>query len=272
MTTDLARELDAALAAAQIASDYLRREYAAFTRVPDAPADISTHADKGAQELILRNLHAAFPADALLAEEATDALRTSGPGTSGRTWIVDPIDGTRGFASKNDQFSVMIGLAVNGRAVLGVVAEPVIGRETFATLDGGCWQRVGLDAPTRCKVSRVATLADATLARSLGRSDMPTRGERLLKPKSVVTTHSAGIKLALVARGEADVYVNDHSAYRDWDVCAGHALVEAAGGRVTGFDGEPVGYGAGGPRRTWGLVASNGLVHDAVVQKLATKG
>ena len=73
-----------------------------------------------------------------------------------------------------------------------------------------------------------------------------------------------------MARGEADVYVNDHSAYHDWDVCAGQVLVEAAGGTVTGFAGEPVGYGLGGPRRTWGLIASNSLVHAAAVRAMAT--
>jgi 3'(2'), 5'-bisphosphate nucleotidase len=269
---DLARELDAALAAARLASDYLRREYAAFTPVPDAPPDISTHADKGAQELILRHLHAAFPADGLLAEEATDTLHISGAGTSGRVWVVDPIDGTRGFAAKNDQFSVMIGLAVNGRAVIGLVAEPVSDRITYGVIGGGCWVWHGSGEAVGCRVSLVPLLEDVCLARSHSKPGRPTLGERLLRPRTTITTHSAGIKLALVARGEADVYVNDHAAYHDWDVCAGHALVEAAGGRVTGFAGQPVGYGPGGPRRTWGLVASNGLVHDAVVQKLATEG
>lgn len=269
MTTDLARELAVGLDAARLASDYLRREYAAFHPMAEAPADISTHADKGSQELILRHLHAAFPADGLLAEEATETLRTAGPGTGGRVWVVDPIDGTRGFATRNGQFSVMIGLAVGGRAVLGVVAEPTLDRTTFATLDGGCFVRAGDGDPIPCRVSEVATVADVTLARSLGRGGKPTLGERLLAPKATVATHSAGIKLALVARGEADVYVNDHAAFHDWDVCAGQVLVEAAGGRVTGFDGSPVGYGPGGPKRTCGLVASNGQAHEAVVARLA---
>jgi 3'(2'), 5'-bisphosphate nucleotidase len=176
---------------------------------------------------------------------------------------VDPIDGTRGFATKNGQFSVMIGLAVAGRAVLGVVAEPVAGRLTYATHDGGCFTEG--DRPARVSGER----SPLRLARSHGRAGKPTLGERLLAPCDTITTHSAGIKLALVARGEADVYVNDHAAFCDWDVCAGHVLVEAAGGRVSGFDGTLIGYGPGGPRRTCGLVASNGRVHDEVVGRLA---
>lgn len=270
MHTDLARELDAALTVARIAADYLRHEYAAFTPVPDAPANISTHADKGSQELILRHLRTTFPTDGLLAEESTETLRTSAAGTSGRVWIVDPIDGTRGFATKNDQFSVMIGLAINGRAVLGVVAEPVPDRITYGIVGVGCFKQEG-NHSVKCEVSRVTELPAACLARSQSKPGKVPLGERLLQPGSTITTHSAGIKLALVAQGAADVYVNDHSAYHDWDVCAGHALVEAAGGCVTGFAGQPVTYGSGGPRRTWGLIASNGRIHDAVVARLASE-
>ncbi len=269
MTPDYAHELTVALEAAALASDYLRREYAAFTALASAPSDISTHADKGAQEIILRHLQAVFPADGLLAEEATDALRDHAAGASGRVWVVDPIDGTRGFATKNDQFSVMIGLAVADRAVLGVVAEPVPNSTTYGVVGGRCWVRHGHGEAVECRVSLTDSLAAACLARSFGKPGDQTRGERRLQPRTTMPTHSSGIKMALVARGEADVYVNDHSAFCDWDVCAGQALVEAAGGRVTSFDGTPVGYGPGGPRRTTGLIASNGRIHDAAVAALA---
>src|SRR5881227_743908 len=97
-------ELTAALEAATRAGDYIRREYERFTPIPDAPADISTDIDRGSQEMILQFLQATFPGDGLCAEENT--ATNSGNPTSERVWVVDPIDGTRGFARKNGEFSV----------------------------------------------------------------------------------------------------------------------------------------------------------------------
>ena len=108
------RELETALAAARLAGQRLVEEYARFVAIPNAPADITTEADRQSQEIILQYLHQAFPEDALCAEETTATLATM-PHVGPRLWIVDPIDGTRGFAQKNGEFSVMIGFVHEGR-------------------------------------------------------------------------------------------------------------------------------------------------------------
>src|SRR5262249_2352810 len=125
------REVIAALAAAQMASDVILGAYATFTAIPDAHASISTQADKDSQETILKHLQTAFPADAYVAEQDTPSLG-GGAGPSGRSWVVDPIDGTRGFAQKNGEFSVMVGLIDGEDIVVGVVLEPVSWRVTYA--------------------------------------------------------------------------------------------------------------------------------------------
>ena len=83
------------------------------------------------------------------------------------------------------------------------------------------------------------------------RPGVPSQAVRDLAPARVRETYSAGIKLALVARGEADVYLNDYVNFHDWDICAGQILVEEAGGTVTGLNGEnyflPSALRAGGP-------------------------
>src|SRR6266540_6414242 len=94
------RELDAALLAAERAGKLILEHYAAFQPIPDAPASISTDTDRQSQETILQFLHDTFPEDCLLAEEATPTAQAS-PKNGARLWIVDPIDGTRGFARKN---------------------------------------------------------------------------------------------------------------------------------------------------------------------------
>lgn len=260
-------ELEAARRAAERAAARVRELYRDFVAIPDAPIDISTQADRDAQEIILRALREAFPDDAYRAEEATPTLaacRRQGP----RMWVIDPIDGTRGFAQKNGEFSIMVALAVEGTAVVGVVHEPAVGRLTWAVRGGGCWRREGeMDVP--CRVSAQGDLTAAALTQSHSRQPGPSRLAVALGVADLHQTHSAGVKLARVARGAADLYVNDYPKFNDWDICAGHVLVEEAGGRVTGLGGEEVRYGGPTPQQRQGLLASNGRLHALAVARLA---
>jgi 3'(2'), 5'-bisphosphate nucleotidase len=264
---DYSRELTEALAAAAAAGRYLEAEYAAFVPIPDAPAHISTHADRESQEIILKHLRAAFPTDGLVAEEKTPTLATAQVNPQ-RQWVIDPIDGTRGFAVKNGEFSVMIALTVGGRPVVGVVLEPVTGRLTYAATGRGCWRKDGDGGPVRCQVSDCGSLAAATLTQSHSKPGKVKPVAAKLAPARVVETYSAGIKMALVARGEADLYVNDYPEFHDWDICAGEVLVIEAGGTVTEYSGDPVRYGLVGAKRRSGLVASNGKVQEETVRRL----
>lgn len=264
---DYAKELDAALAAAAGAGDYLRAAYEAFTPVPDAPASITTEADRASQELILAHLAAAFPADALCAEEQTATLAAA-KRSGDRLWVVDPIDGTRGFARKNGEFSVMVGFAVGGEVVAGVVLEPALSRFTFAGKGGGCWTRTGAGEPIPCRVTTTDALTDSVLVQSHAKRGETPWPVTALKPRRVAETYSAGVKLAMVARGEVDLYVNTYPNFGDWDICAGHILVTEAGGAVTEVSGAPVRYGTPGNAQRGGLLATNGRLHPAAVAAL----
>lgn len=263
------KELDVALEAIDLAGKAVSKHYEDFKAIPNAPADISTEADRQAQEIILRHLHRVFPADAFCAEEATAALAEA-PQTGPRLWIVDPIDGTRGFARKNDEFSVMVAFVDQGKIGVGLVLEPAKSRLTYAVHGGGCWKRDGTAATaTPCQVSHVSTLAASALVQSRSRDPgVPSGHVKAIGPARVVETYSAGVKLALVARGEVEMYVNRYLAFHDWDICAGHILVEEAGGRVTGLHGETLQYGLPGAWQRSGLLASNGHIHDAALNAL----
>lgn len=265
--TNYATELAAAREAAAKASEYLRREYQAFTAIPDAPVSISTHADKASQELILSFLHERFPADALCAEESTPAFDAA-PKSGRRAWVVDPIDGTRGFAKKVGQFSVMIGLLVDGQPVVGVVAEPAQDRFTFASVGGGCWAQVGGAEPVRCRVSSRGS-EELVLVQSWAKTGMSPKPVQALQPKKVIETYSGGVKLAMVARGEADVYANTYETFYDWDICAGHLLVSEAGGTVSDLGGNAIAYQGEKFAQKRGLIASNGQIHTEAVKRLA---
>jgi len=265
-----ARELELTLETIRRAGDEILRRYASFERVEDAPADISTAADKASQELILDAIHRAFPGDGMCAEEASSRFETAALGAA-RFWVVDPIDGTRGFARKNGEFSIMVALVEDGEVVVGAVHEPAADRLTWAVRGEGCRVRSPADAAVReCAVSGVAG-TPRVLAMSRSQGD---EGERALLAgtgaEGAIRTYSAGIKLAQVARGEVDLYLGDYLTLRDWDVAAGHVLVTEAGGRVTSVDGDPIRYdGSGKSLRGRGIVASNGGVHEAALAAIA---
>jgi 3'(2'), 5'-bisphosphate nucleotidase len=260
------QELVAALAAARLAGALILEAYSSFTAIPDAKADITTDADRAAQEAILGEIRRRFPDDALCAEEQTPTL-TDAAHEGPRLWVVDPIDGTRGFAQKNGEFSVMVGFVDRGRVAVGVVYEPAHDRMTQAVRGGGCWREDGTESAVPCRVSITTDLAAATLTQSRSKQGAVSRQVQSLQPAKVIETHSAGIKLALVARGEADLYVNHYDAFHDWDICAGHILVEEAGGKVTGLLGEAIHYGWPGAWQRTRLLASNGHLHAAAIGK-----
>lgn len=263
------QELETALSAAAAASAYLLDEYARFQKIANAPATITTEADRQAQEIILQHIHRTFPTDALCGEEATATLQRA-LRTGPRLWIVDPIDGTRGFARKNGEFSVMIAFVHDGQLAVGVVEQPAAGRLTYAARGQGCWRRDGgSDAAHPCAVSPTAQLAQATLTQSHSKNpNVRSPLVQALNPARVVESYSAGIKLALVARGEADLYVNTYDAFSDWDIAAGHLLVEEAGGTVTGLRGQKLRYGLEGAAQRDGLLASNGKIHAETLARM----
>lgn len=265
-------ELTAALDAAGRAAGVILEHAKTFEAIDDPPVSISTAADRAAQEVILAMLSRAFPADAFCAEEATESmpgLNRSGP----RTWVIDPIDGTRGFATKNGEYSVMIGLLDADGVALGVVLEPAKDRLTYAVRGGGAWKRDGGAEPVRCRVTTQAALSRSTLTESRPKViGKPTRVAQLLNPGRLVQTYSAGIKLALVARGEADVYLNTYDAFHDWDICAGHALVSEAGGAVTDLQGNPLVYARPEALQAGGLLATNGLLHADALRAMHGAG
>lgn len=263
-------ELDVALELAVTAGEEALRLYGELPEIPDARADVTTAADHAVQRILIQGLLREFPDDGILAEEETE-LDLPSPAERPRHWTIDPIDGTRGFARKNDEFAIQVALVIGGEAVVGVVYEPAPGRLTWAARGEGCWARGrGRAEAQRCSVSEAAEGPVVAMSRSRGLDEAAELLEAF-GGESRVATYSAGIKLALVARGECDLYLGDYLTLHDWDVVPGHVLVEEAGGRVTNVDGEPISYdGSGQSLAGRGVLATNGRVHDAALAAFAT--
>jgi len=264
-------ELQAALDAVVRVRPLILEAYARFQPIPDAAASISLPVDRETQEMLLQHLGAAFPGDAFCAEEETPTLlQLAGVGSGRpRTWIIDPIDGTRGFAVKNGEFSVMLGLVEAGHVAVGVVLEPIRQRLTYATRGGGCWKRDGEGPAERCRVSTTDRLPGAMLTVSHSSTGRKRSSQvEALGAVRLLPAYSAGLKLAHVARGEADVYLNVYPNFNDWDICAGQVLVEEAGGQVCGLSGQIIEYGHGRGQQRDGLLATNGRLRDAALAAL----
>ncbi|HEY4105192.1 MAG TPA: inositol monophosphatase family protein [Polyangiaceae bacterium] len=236
-----------------------------------APRDPVTEADRRANTLICERLNALFPGVPIVAEES-DPASFSGYQSAERIFFVDPLDGTREFVAKNGEFVVMIGLVEGARALAGVIHAPESGISWIGQVGVGAEEVTSDGARSPLRVSETRELSAARIVGSRShRNPALERALASLGARELVALGSAGLKAAAVARTTADAYVAPHYAGKRWDACAADALVTAAGGKLTNSDGEPFDYRAADLGNDRGIVASNGHLHDAILQKLAAQ-
>jgi len=261
----LGRELTVAMRLARVAGTEVVLIRTGGLTVDLKPGDEPvTAADRRANELIVAGISAAFPDDRIISEElpSTEEMLDAK-----RVWLVDPIDGTKDFIRGGDGFAVMIGLAIDGVPVLGVVYQPTLGRMFFATPDGGSHALNG-DTLEPLAVSAVAIAGDARLVASAShRSADIDRVKAELGIANELNVGSVGVKLCLIASGSRDLYVNPAAKTKAWDTCAPEAILVGAGGRLSDLFGGPIDYRTELNHRR-GLVGSNGHVHAEVIAKL----
>jgi 3'(2'), 5'-bisphosphate nucleotidase len=201
-----------------------------------------TEADERAEEVIVPALQALTPDIPIVAEEAVAAGRI--PQVGDQFWLVDPLDGTKEFISRNGEFTVNIALVRNGTPVLGVVYAPALGRLFAGAVGGDAYVE---DAQGRRSIRCRAVPAEGlTVVASRSHGDAAAL-DAFLGARKVASLKNAGssLKLCLVAAGEADLYPR-LGRTMEWDIAAGHAVLAAAGGRVTDLAGKALGYGKPG--------------------------
>ncbi len=201
-----------------------------------------TLADTEAEAIILKGLAAAFPDIAVVAEESVAAGRVPPPST--RFFLVDPLDGTKEFSSRNGEFTVNIALIEDTVPVLGVVYAPALSTIWWGRRAEGSFAGKVVDGAVTDVHSITVRKADNGVCAIGSRSHGSGAGDPRLAPFGITEFRNAGssLKFCLLAAGEADLYPR-FGRTMEWDTASGDAILRAAGGQVVCLDGTPLSYG-----------------------------
>lgn len=253
-----ARLLDALLTMAEAAGDVVWHHFtngcAVMHKADESPVTV---ADREAEAVILEGLASVAPDVPVVAEEEAAAGRV--PDVDGAFFLVDPLDGTKEFVARGDDFTVNIALVEGGIPTMGVVYAPA--RRTLYWGDAGQGAHVAMRAPegVRGPAQPIHVRAAATPLSAVASKSHAMPGlDDWLAAAGIANRVSIGssLKFALVAAGEADVYPRTGPTM-EWDTAAGDAVLRAAGGRMVDVDGAPFRYGKPGFRNA-GFVATGG--------------
>jgi 3'(2'), 5'-bisphosphate nucleotidase len=207
-----------------------------------------TLADLRAHATLVAGLRALTPQIPILSEEASDIPYAERSQWSSH-WLVDPLDGTREFVSRNGEFTVNVALIEQHRPVLGVVHVPTRDVTFSGVLQLGAWKQTADAPPASIQVQRPAARPLRVVSSRSHGADAPGEFERTLGPYTLVKTLGpytlvkigSSLKFCIVAEGAADLYPRLGNT-SEWDTAAGQAVLEAAGGSVTDLQGRVLRY------------------------------
>lgn len=204
-----------------------------------------TMADMAAHHIIESGLNKLTPELPVLSEESAEVsydIRSQWR----RYWLVDPLDGTREFIKRNDEFTVNIALIDNGKPIIGIVYAPAKSLLYYAGQEIGAFKQVGNQDESAIK-ARALDPTSMTVASSRSHSDERVKSflsrvtAKLSEPKLI--SMGSSLKICLVAEGLADVYPR-LGPTSEWDTAAAQCVLEQAGGQLVGIDGKPFVYNA----------------------------
>ncbi|MBI1785508.1 3'(2'),5'-bisphosphate nucleotidase CysQ [Candidatus Sumerlaeota bacterium] len=270
----------AAVAAAAEAWRRIAPLYETGSHVEQTAEGPSTEADKLADKIIGEELRKNYPPDqyGYLTEETEDDRSRL---DRRRVWIIDPIDGTKDFIKKNGAFAIHIGMAERfddglWHPVAAAVYRPHAG-EMYSAVKGAGSQvepytpsgPAGGPRPLRVSGRAPISQMKVVISNSHRSSDLNQLVD-FMNFAEMLSIGSIGIKLALIARGDYDVYVNlARGKCREWDICAPDLILTEAGGILTGLDGSRITYNKEDVYDRRGLLASNAAIHPQLSEKIA---
>ncbi|MCO6512571.1 MAG: hypothetical protein J5I65_17440, partial [Aridibacter famidurans] len=268
----LERELETALALARDAGAAIMKIYDEGFEVEEkfiteTYSEPVTLADKTSSRIIVRGIADEFPEDAVLSEEEPDDVPRRL--AASRVWIVDPLDGTKGFTEKMGDFAVQIGLVENGEPKIGVVYQPIGKRMFYALKGGGAFLSENEGEGYRLSVSDLTDFEEMTIA--VSRSHRSPRMSRIIEHYGFANElrhGSVGLKVGFIARQLADIYIHLSPYTKYWDTAAPQAIIEEAGGTLSDIFGQKIDYTLKDVRNHNGLLSTNGVSKQAAAAHL----
>lgn len=252
MNGDLCELLEGARRAARAAAptilDIYRQAFEVRTKADASPV---TAADECAEAIIVAMLTKLAPEIPVIAEEMAESGL---PAAAERFWLVDPLDGTREFVARSGEFTTNIALIERDRPVLGVIHLPVA-NVTYMAAGAGTATRQEQDAAPVPIAARKMPVSGAIVVHSRShRNNAELDAYIAAIPNAQRRIGGSAAKFCFIAEGSADLYPR-FGPTMEWDTAAGQAIVEAAGGSVTTFDGVPLRYAKPGFRNPSFLAA-----------------
>ena len=259
-------ELAFAIETANAAGAVLMEHYERLDWVNHKSArDVVTAADHRSEELVIAAIRGRFPEDAILAEETGAHAAATAEQPNGRTWVIDPLDGTVNYANGLPVFCVSIGFVVDGVPTAGVVVDPTRAETFAATVDGPATLN-----DREIRASTKDKLSDYVVSLSLAGRSVSSRMRAIRREIRIARSMgSASLGLAYVGNGRFDAFIQE-SGLSAWDIAAAGLIAERAGARVTSFDGSTW-YDAARATRGAGIVAAPPTFQPHLVRLATTR-
>lgn len=221
--------------ASNIVMDIYKQDFSVYKKNDESQL---TLADLECNRIITKGLNAMsnYP---ILSEEGNDVAWEERRKWN-QYWLVDPIDGTKEFIKKNDEFTINVALITNGVPVFGVVAAPALRTTYFGIQGKGAWKVDSLEKQYSIKVNAPPKSGWKVV---ISRSHVNKAAVQLANslPESEIISMGSSLKFCLIAEGNADIYPRFNPT-SEWDTAAAQAIVDAAGGKVINFDLNPLRY------------------------------
>lgn len=214
-----------------------------------------TKADKLSHQFITKELAKITPDIAIISEEDS-AKHIIDPSFY---WLIDPLDGTKEFIKRNDQFTINIALVKDRRPIFGLMYVPVSG-DCYYTEKDKAYKQSGSEQPRQIRVS--SNTYPAVILTSSSHPDEETAKMINKYPGASSIEIGSALKLCIIAEGEADLYPR-YKGIMDWDIAAGDAILTYAGGKILDLSGQIIMYGAEG-RKNSGFIATNGKIEPGL--------
>lgn len=260
--SDKISELDIAIKAAKEAGDAILEiyegDYKTSTKNDDSPiTDADLKSNQIIKDILSETKHH------ILSEEDKDDLNRL---TQETIWIVDPLDGTSDFIDKTGEFTVMISLIKNKKPILGVIAWPTE-KTLFVAQKGSGAFRFSNEEWERIAVTKVSEIPKC---RTVGSRHHLSDKEKLFIKKLGIedfTSIGSSLKVGKISSGEAEAYITTTNKMKEWDSAASYCIITEAGGKMTDMSGNDITYNNKDVYHQNGILVTNGLVHNKIVEE-----